>query len=166
MDRKINFLTRFGEIRRKFAWASLQDDGAISVGLIDKSEPKIPHFTFHPSAYYHFRQGKQDEVFAGIFMPDLVVEAEGRFKWVEITSKMVSRLDLCGSPPVRGDVDSIEIPLSSEDISVALFVDFIKSDEHRYKNCRVLDWKGRKIEFGMQVVRAQEKPSFWWNNES
>lgn len=104
---------------RNFVWASLQDDGSISIGFSDRSflVPGLagelvlddtvhrshvdlvashgneavtnPHFTFHPPGYVHLRANGHDELFAGLLMIDLMVEQDGRFPCGRAARKVI-----------------------------------------------------------------------------
>ena len=155
MARDIRLLTEHAELLRSFAWVSLLDDGSVSVGLLDSafriptlaSEVEVdgvvhkqtvdlrsahgdeaisnPHFTFHPSAYYHLRANGEAELFSGILMVDLVVQSEGMLPWIRAISNPVANLKrFQGSPPGR-QVEVVRLQLPSEDHSVSVEVDFV-----------------------------------------
>ena len=122
MAANIRLLTEHDGLLRSFAWVSLLDDGAVSVGFLDKtfrvpalaSKVEVdgvvhrqtvdlksihgneaisnPHFTFHPSAYYHLRANGEAELFSGLLMVDLVVQNEGVLPWIRVISNPVASL--------------------------------------------------------------------------
>jgi len=196
MSQDIRILTEYKGIKRAFAWVGLLDDGSISVGLSDRlftvpalaSEVVIngvvhrqtrdlktvhgeqavqnPHFTFHPSAYYHLRANGEEELFSGLLMVDLVVQEKGRLPWIRAVSNVVTEL----KPYQRGrsgqNSEIIRLLLPNEKCSVELAVDFVvpASNAGTTKNFRV-EWGGRAIEVSAHHVNSQ-KPTLWWHHES
>ena len=196
MSRDIRILTEYAGIKRAFAWIGLLDDGSISVGLSDRlfnvpvlanevivegvlhrqaadlrtshGERAIrnPHFTFHPSAYYHLRANGEDELFSGLLMVDLVVQTEGRLPWIRAVSNVVTKLKPFQSARPAQNVEFIRLPLPSENCSVELAVDFVTPAQgpNSSKSLRA-EWGGRAIEVSARHVDPQ-RPALWWNHES
>lgn len=196
MSRDIRILTEHDGTDRAFAWISLLDDGSISVGLSDRlftvpalaSEVAIngvvhrrtkdlktvhgeqavqnPHFTFHPSAYYHLRANGEEELFSGLLMVDLVVQEEGRLPWIRAVSNVVTELKPYQSGRSGQSSEIIRVLLPNEKCSVELAVDFVAPASHTSttRHFRV-EWGGRAIEVSAKHVNAQ-KPTLWWHHES
>jgi hypothetical protein len=196
MSRDIRILTEYDGTKRAFAWLRLLDDGSISVGLSDRlftvpalasevminsvvhrqtkdlktvhSEQAVqnPHFTFHPSAYYHLRANGEEELFSGLLMVDLVVQEEGRLPWIRAVSNVVTELKPYQSARSGQSSEIIRLPLPNEKRSVELAVDFVApaTNADTAKNFRV-EWGGRAIEVSARHVTPQ-KPTLWWHHES
>jgi hypothetical protein len=125
-----------------------------------------PHFTFHPSAYYHLRANGEDELFSGLLMVDLVVQAEGRLPWIRAVSNVVAELKPFQGTRPGQNVEIIRLPVPSESCSVELAVDFVPPVpcENSTKNFRV-EWGGRAVEVSARHVDPQ-RPTLWWHHES
>jgi hypothetical protein len=196
MARDTRILIEHGGIERAFAWIGLLDDGSISVGLSDRlfavpvlasevvlegvvhrqtadlrathGEQAIrnPHFTFHPSAYYHLHANGEDELFSGLLMVDLVVETEGRLPWIRAVSNVVAELKPYQGARPGQNAEIIRLPVPNETCSVELAVDFVASTQSTSatKNFRV-EWGGRTVEVSARHVDPQ-RPTLWWNHES
>jgi hypothetical protein len=196
MARDIRILIEHGGTKRASAWVGLIDDGSISVGLSDRlfavpalaSEVVLdgvvhrqtadlraahreqairnPHFTFHPSAYYHLRANGKDELFSGLLMVDLVIQTEGRLPWIRAVSNVVTELKPYQGARPGQNVEIIRLPVPDESCSVELAVDFVASMQSASstKSLRV-EWGGRTIEVSARHVDPQ-RPTLWWNHES
>ena len=141
---------------RNFVWASLQNDGSISVGFSDRSflipgfagelvlddivhrsqvdlvathgieAVTNPHFTFHPPGYVHLRANGHDELFAGLLMIDLIVEQDGRFPWIRFVSNPVEKLAPFSGARAKDAADVIRLLAPSSQCSIELGVDFVR----------------------------------------
>ncbi len=143
MPREIRVLAEHASVKRSLAWVTVLDGGALSVGLSDRyfraralsSSVEVdgvvndqavdlaalhgdeavlsPHFTFHPSAYYHLRADNMPELFSGLLMVDLVVASDGRLPWVRAVSSAVSSLKRY-EPPTGRALAYVRLPLPTE----------------------------------------------------
>lgn len=163
-------VTSEGIETRAVGWISLQPDGAISVGLRDRTfisltfrtrnfvwnlynrvtleylvphspdtlEPvPNPHLTFHPPGYFHLRANGEDELFAGIAEPRLMLHADETVPWLRFVSKPVNELSRASEPrsPEKTMVETITIP--DANCSVGLGIDFVRSEHGENRN---LSW--------------------------
>jgi hypothetical protein len=125
-----------------------------------------PHFTFHPSAYYHLRANGEEELFSGLLMVDLVVQAEGRLPWIRAVSSAVAELKSYRGARPGQNVEIFQLPVPSEGCSVELALDFVTPgpSKNSAQNFRV-EWGGRAIEVSARHVNPQS-PTLWWHHES
>jgi hypothetical protein len=118
----IRFLVNDGRQVLNFAWASIQPEGSLSVGLADRlftlthitesvavgGEPikrtvdlvslygleavTNPHFTYHPPVYHHLRRNDQRELWAGIMDVPLMLTEGREIPWIRLESNPVHTL--------------------------------------------------------------------------
>lgn len=112
-----------------FASENLETNRKISSGTIFKEEAITnPHVTFHPPNKVHIRNNHQEIIYGGIYVTDidLEVENQGSFQWIQVVSNPVDSLDSFNNKPSR-KIKIIPIFAPSENCSVRLFIDFVKS---------------------------------------
>lgn len=195
MARDFRLLTEHAGLLRSFAWVSLINDGSVSVGLLDRAfripalasevvvdrvvhrqtvdlkslhgEEAIsnPHFTFHPSAFYHLRANGKAELFSGLLMVDLVVQSEGVLPWIRAISSPVTNLKRFKGLPSGQQVEVVRFQLPSENYSVSVEVDFVGPNAREGADPKdlFLEWGGRTIRVRAFHVEP-EKATLWWNH--
>ena len=118
----IRFLVNDGTQVKNFAWASIQPDGSLSVGLADRlfrmthmtetldvdgkratrtvdllglhGEEAVtnPHFTYHPPLYHHLRRNDTRELWEGIMDIPIMLSDGEEIPWIRLESNPVRNL--------------------------------------------------------------------------
>jgi hypothetical protein len=186
--------------KRSVGWISKQPDGAISVGLSDRTfvtpefrsrnfvwnvdnrqtleyvvpnhrdtmnPVKNPHLTFHPPIYFHLRENKKVELWAGIADVAVMLTEGGRVPWIRFVSNPFVDLRPI-SPPRRPEITTTErLDLDSDACSVCLGIDFVRRDSEDPP-----EWVSRNnssAEFGVDIeiechaVPAQVSTLNWYH---
>ena len=97
----------------------------------DTLEPVLnPHLTFHPPIYFHLRANGEEELFAGIAEPRLMLDESETVPWLRFVSKPISDLSAAGASrsPEKTTIiiETIVVPVS--DCSIGLRIDFVRPD--------------------------------------
>ncbi len=187
------------EIERSIGWISFQPDGAISVGLTDRTfvSPKFrarkflwnlynrvtleylvahspealesvnnPHLTFHPPIYFHLRANGQEELFAGIAEPRLMLEQDNRVPWIRFVSRPLHEIGTAKQPrdSEKSSVEKFSVPTT--DCSIGFGVDFIRSTQVESSELlfsRCVDWKEHRVHVFCEVLPAQISTLSWYH---
>ena len=187
------------EIERSIGWVSFQPDGAISVGLTDRTfvSPKFrarnflwnlynrvtleylvahspealesvdnPHLTFHPPIYFHLRANGQDELFAGIAEPRLMLEQDNRVPWIRFMSRPLHEIGLAKQPRdfEKSSVEKFSVPTA--DCSIGLGVDFVRSTQMESSELlfsRCVDCQKHRVHIFCEVLPAQISTLSWYH---
>lgn len=187
------------EVVRSVGWVSRQPDGAISVGLSDRTfvspnfrsrdflwnaynritleyriahtpdalEPiSNPHLTFHPPIYFHLREDRGPELWAGIADVWIMLTQERRVPWVRYVSKPFSELKIA-SAPRNPSITMIQkkVAVPNAECSIGLAVDFVHVDggtppewvTNNFANAS----GGVDIDIRAEILHPQESTLVW-----
>lgn len=112
-----------------FASEELVTNRKINSNRIFKEEAITnPHITFHPPNKVHIRNNHNEIIYGGIYVLDIEKEVEdrGSFQWIQAVSDPVHSLDPFNNKPSR-KIKILPLIVPSENCSVRLFIDFVKS---------------------------------------
>jgi len=156
----VRFLVNDGAKVRNFAWASLQPDGSLSVGLSDQlfqlthmseildgddkratttvdllalhGEEAVtnPHFTYHPPIYHHLRRNDRRELWSGIMDIPIMLSEGKEIPWIRLESNPVRKLNPFASARAGGAEHKLEINADSVQ-SVGVFFSFAPKGSQR-----------------------------------
>ncbi len=195
----INLNVIADDTERSIGWISFQPDGAISVGLTDRTfiSPKFrarnflwnyynritleylvadspealepinnPHLTFHPPIYFHLRANGQEELFAGIAEPRLMLGQDERVPWIRFVSRPLREIGIAKQPRDTEKTFVEKFLASTLDCSIGLGVDFIRptqteSSELLFSRC--IDWKEHRVHVFCEILPAQISTLSWYH---
>lgn len=86
-----------------------------------------PHITFHPPIYFHLRANGEDELFAGIAEPRLMLHDVESVPWIRFVSNPVVDLSIAKPPrdPEKTTIETFQVP--SPKRSIGIGVDFVRA---------------------------------------
>jgi len=87
-----------------------------------------PHLTFHPPHWFHLRETSGKRLFEGIGDLGLMLKQDGIVPWIRFVSKQVSKLNVSAMPRHPQRTSTITTRPDTEDCSIGLGVDFIRTD--------------------------------------
>ena len=196
---KLNFNVVVDEFDRSIGWISFQPDGAISVGLADRTfiSPKFrvrnlvwnmynrisleyliahspealesirnPHLTFHPPIYFHLRANGQEELFAGIAEPRLMLLQDECVPWIRLVSRPVQEISKTNQPRDPENSSIIKILVPTKECSIGLGVDFVRSTHTESPELlfsRCIDWKEYRVHVFCEILPSQISTLSWYH---
>ena len=184
---------------RSIGWVSFQPDGAISVGLKDKTfiSPKFrekkflwnfynrvtveylvvhspetlepinnPHLTFHPPIYFHLKANGQEELFAGIAEPRLMLEQDNVVPWIRFVSRPLSEIGITKQlrDPDKSSIEQFTVPTTN--CSIGLGVDFVRSTYTESAGLlfsRCINWQDHRVHVFCEMLPAQVTTLSWYH---
>jgi hypothetical protein len=133
----------------------------------DTLEPVVnPHLTFHPPIYFHLRANGEEELFAGIAEPRLMLHDQETVPWLRFVSKPVSDLSAARPPrdPERTAIETVAVP--SADGSIGLGIDFVRAshnEEPGFLLSRCFDCGEHRIHVFVEALPPQVPTLAWYH---
>jgi hypothetical protein len=125
-----------------------------------------PHLTFHPPNYFHLRANDQEELFAGIAEPGLMLTQDERVPWIRFVSKPVRGIGPAQPPRNPSETTIKGFRVESSGCSIGLGIDFVRSSQSEvpgslFSCC--LDWHGHRIHVFCEELAAQISTLAWYH---
>ena len=125
-----------------------------------------PHLTFHPPIYFHLRANSQEELFAGLAEPRLMLLQDYCVPWIRFISRPVREIGEAKQPRDSEKSSIAKILLPTTECSIGLGVDFIRatqteSSELLFSRC--VDWKEHRVHIFCEILPVQISTLSWYH---
>jgi hypothetical protein len=125
-----------------------------------------PHLTFHPPNYFHLRANRDEELFAGIAEVGIILAQDDAAPWLRFVSRPVKEISSASKPRNPDRTTVLEVPVESEDCSIALAVDFVRQGASAPTSPTVeqyLDSGPYRLHVSGKVIAAQLPTLAWYH---
>ena len=124
-----------------------------------------PHLTFHPPIYFHLRANGEEELFAGICEPRLMLHDVQTVPWLRFVSRPVEELSIARPPrdPDRTTVETVNAP--STDRSIGLGIDFVRPTHNEtpgFLRSRCFNCGAHRIHVFIEALPPQVPTLVWY----
>lgn len=125
-----------------------------------------PHLTFHPPIYFHLRANGEEELFAGIAEPRLMLHDDDTVPWLRFISKPVGDLILATPPrdPEKTMIEIVTVP--SVDCSIGVGIDFVRAthaEAPSFLLSRCFDSGEHRIHLFVEALPPQIPTLAWYH---
>jgi hypothetical protein len=116
---------------------------------------KNPHFTYHAQrAWFHLKPSRKHDgeaLFEAIADIPITLQQNGRMPWIRATSSPMCRLAAGGQRQGRIKPSDLVIRSSTDDLSIAVEVDFIRPDQCEEGASAAWEWSYAWGEVGLRI---------------
>lgn len=125
-----------------------------------------PHLTFHPPIYFHLRANDQEELFAGIAEPRLMLHDVETVPWLRFVSRPVYDLGAATAPrdPDQTSIENVRV--ASADRSIGLGIDFVRATQNQIPDVllsRCFDCGEHRIHVFLESLPPQLPTLVWYH---